>query len=220
MKSSIGKSWQEQLQQELQQSYFLQLSDAVHQAYQVETVFPPIHNLFSAFSLTSFSDVRLVILGQDPYHKEGQAHGLAFSVPHNVTIPPSLLNIYRELKTDIGLPISTSGDLTHWAKQGVLLLNSTLTVRAGKAGSHRQLGWEKFTDAVIKDISKQKEHIVFMLWGNHAQAKSSLIDATKHLILTAPHPSPLSAYRGFFGCKHFSKANIYLKNHNISPIQW
>ncbi len=220
MHVKIEDSWKDALAGEFEKPYFVALAGAVREAYRTEAVFPPPGDLFSAFTLTPFSQVKVVILGQDPYHGPKQAHGLAFSVQDGVAIPPSLLNIYKEIKADIGSSIPLTGDLSHWAKQGVLLLNSTLTVRAGEAGSHRPYGWERFTDAVIETLSKEKEHIVFMLWGSHAQAKASLIDETKHLILTAPHPSPLSAYRGFMGCRHFSKANEYLKNHKLPPINW
>lgn len=216
----IENSWKMALADEFDKPYFVALVDNVRKAYQNEAVFPPPSDLFSAFKLTPFSQVKVVVLGQDPYHGAGQAHGLAFSVRDDVAVPPSLVNIYKEIRDDVGTTMPTSGDLTHWAKQGVLLLNSSLTVRAGEAGSHRPLGWEQFTDAVIRAISDKKEHVVFLLWGSHAQAKSALIDTNKHLILTAPHPSPLSAYRGFFGCKHFSKTNVYLQRHCISPINW
>ncbi len=220
MHVKIENEWKEVLANEFGKPYFLTLADTVRKAYQNESVFPPPADLFSAFALTSFSQVKVVILGQDPYHGPKQAHGLAFSVRDGVAVPPSLVNIYKEIRDDIGTSMPGSGDLSHWAKQGVLLLNSTLTVRAGEAASHRPFGWEKFTDAVIQTISDKKEHAVFLLWGSHAQAKTSLIDSSKHLILTAPHPSPLSSYRGFFGCKHFSKTNEYLQKHNLSPINW
>lgn len=220
MEVRIEKSWKEVLTGEFGKPYFLALAKAVREAYQNEAVFPPPADLFSAFALTPFSQVKVVILGQDPYHGPKQAHGLAFSVRDGVAVPPSLVNIYKEIRDNIGTSMPDSGDLSHWAKQGVLLLNSTLTVRAGEAASHRSFGWEKFTDAVIQTISDKKEHVVFLLWGSHAQAKASLIDSSKHLILTAPHPSPLSSYRGFFGCKHFSKTNEYLQKHYLSPINW
>lgn len=220
MDVKIEKEWEKILADEFEKPYFIALANAVREAYRTEVVFPPPADLFSAFALTPFSEVRVVILGQDPYHGPGQAHGLAFSVQDGVAVPPSLVNIYKEINDDVGPPIATGGNLTHWAKQGVLLLNSSLTVRAGEAGSHRIFGWEKFTDAVIQTISEEKEHVVFLLWGSHAQAKSVLIDSKKHHILTAPHPSPLSAYRGFFGSKHFSKTNKYLKQHNLPPIDW
>ena len=176
--------------------------------------------VFNAFELCPFDSVKVVILGQDPYHGVNQAHGLAFSVQDSITIPPSLKNIYKELEKDLGTPISKSGNLERWAKQGVLLLNTTLTVESGKAGSHQGWGWETFTDAVIQKISDTKENIVFLLWGKYAQEKGKIIDAGKHLVLTAAHPSPLSAYNGFFGCQHFSKTNIYLRKQNINEIIW
>jgi uracil-DNA glycosylase len=216
----IEKSWGKALESELKEPYFKELMSAVREAYRTHTVYPPVEDLFSAFALTPFSEVKVVILGQDPYHGEGQAHGLAFSVRDGVAVPPSLRNIYKEISSNIGTPPPASGNLTRLAKQGVLLLNNTLTVRTNEAGSHRTYGWEKFTDAVIANIGNKKTDIVFMLWGAQAQSKIPLIDNTKHLILTAPHPSPLSAYRGFFGCKHFSKANEYLIQHNALPIKW
>lgn len=188
--------------------------------YENLIVYPPQELIFNAFEHCHFEDVKVVILGQDPYHGEGQAHGLAFSVPDGIKKPPSLQNIYKELYSTIDRTIPESGNLERWAAQGVLLLNTTLTVEAGKAGSHRGLGWEQFTDAVIQAISDKKEHVVFMLWGNDAKQKGKNIDTAKHLILTAPHPSPLSAHTGFFGCKHFSRANEYLKEHGKKPIVW
>lgn len=220
MEINIGNSWREVLLSEFEKPYFGNLISAVSEAYRAEIVYPLPADLFSAFELTPFEKVKVVILGQDPYHGEGQAHGLAFSVQTGVTVPPSLLNIYKEIASDIDTNLPNSGDLTRWAKQGVLLLNSTLTVRKGKAGSHRQLGWEQFTDTVIKLISEKNKPVVFILWGNQAIAKSHLIDNSKHFICTASHPSPLSAYRGFFGCRHFSKTNCYLKKTKQTPIVW
>ncbi|SOD69637.1 uracil-DNA glycosylase [Alysiella filiformis] len=186
-----------------------------------QTIYPPASDVFNAFRHTPFADVKVVILGQDPYHNENQAHGLAFSVRHGLAIPPSLLNIYKELADDIvGFRQPEHGCLTHWADQGVLLLNTVLTVRAHQAHSHANLGWEKFTDFVIAQLNQHREHLVFMLWGSHAQKKGAFINRNKHLVLQAPHPSPLSAYRGFFGCKHFSQANDYLQQHHIKPIDW
>ncbi len=220
MNQQQEQTWATVLASELEQSYYQSLLRRVNEAYQTQTVFPPQHELFAAFTYCPLPATKVVILGQDPYHGEGQAHGLAFSVPEGVKIPPSLKNIYKELSSDLGLPPKTSGNLLPWAKQGVLLLNATLTVTQGQPGSHHEFGWEIFTDTVIKTISKQKEHVVFMLWGKYAAAKAGLIDETKHLILTAPHPSPLSAYTGFFGCKHFSKANLYLKQQSLPTITW
>jgi uracil-DNA glycosylase len=220
MNVQMESSWKTALTSEFEKEYFTSLTTKVREAYLTTTVFPPPKLLFNAFSHCPFNQVSVVILGQDPYHNIGQAHGLAFSVPEGVAIPPSLVNIYKELGTDIGKPIPQTGNLEQWANQGVLLLNTTLTVRAHEAGSHHGLGWEQFTDAVIKTISEQKEHIVFLLWGAPAIKKQELIDTTKHLILTAPHPSPLSAYRGFFGCKHFSQTNTYLQQYGRREIIW
>jgi uracil-DNA glycosylase len=185
-----------------------------------QTIFPPEPLIYNALNTTAFGDVRVVILGQDPYHGAGQAHGLSFSVPHGVRPPPSLKNIYKELARAPGIEIPAHGDLTAWARQGVLLLNTTLTVREGAAASHAGQGWDIFTDAIIRAINDQRRHVVFMLWGSHAQKKGAFIDAQKHLILTAPHPSPLSAHRGFIGCGHFTKANDYLAAHNMGTIDW
>lgn len=204
----------------MQKSYFKDLIKSVDIAYKNRTVFPIKDKIFAAFEYCPLDDVKVVIIGQDPYHGAGQAHGLCFSVPDGEKIPPSLRNIYKELQSDIGKEIPTSGNLEHWAKQGVLLLNATLTVEEGQAGFHQGWGWETFTDKVIKTISKQKEHVVFLLWGKYAQDKANLIDESKHLILKSTHPSPLSAHRGFLGCKHFSKTNEYLKKHSISEIKW
>lgn len=220
MNEQIESSWKKVLANEFSTSYFLLLTKAVGSTYLKQTVFPPQQLLFNAFTQCPFNRIKVVILGQDPYHGEGQAHGLAFSVPNGVVIPPSLRNIFKEINSDVGPTVFTSGNLENWAKQGVLLLNSTLTVESGKAGSHHALGWEQFTDAVIAKISVKKEHVVFLLWGAYAQNKRVLIDETKHLVLTAPHPSPLSAYRGFLGCQHFSQTNSYLINHGYTPIIW
>lgn len=220
MKVKIEESWREVLQTEFDKEYFENLVDFVRNAYKTTLVYPKGNKIFNAFNLCSFKGTKVVIIGQDPYHEEGQAHGLCFSVPKDINIPPSLVNIYKEIENDLGVKPSNSGDLTRWAQQGVLLLNSTLTVEAHKAGSHQNKGWEVFTDEVIKILSEKKEHLVFLLWGAFAIKKSSLIDKTKHLVLSSPHPSPLSAYRGFFGNKHFSKTNEYLIQNNISPIQW
>lgn len=217
----IELSWKEALGDEFAKAYFRELSKKVRAAYlDSQPVFPPPKLVFNALNLCPYDNVQVVILGQDPYHGKGQAHGLAFSVPEGTPIPPSLQNIYKEIRDDVGLPLPSSGDLTRWAKQGVLLLNATLTVQGGCAGSHQGLGWERFTDAVIKRISDEKEHVVFLLWGKFAQEKEALINAGKHLVLKAPHPSPFSAHSGFFGCKHFSKTNKYLLESGQKPIQW
>lgn len=220
MKTDLGKTWNKHMKSEMQKSYFLDLLRAIDVSYKKTTVFPTKEYIFNAFKHCPFEDVRVVILGQDPYHGAGQAHGLSFSVPDGVNIPPSLRNIYKELASDIGKQIPESGNLEHWAKQGVLLLNSTLTVEEGLAGFHQGWGWETFTDEVIQNISDKKEHVVFLLWGKFAQDKAKLVDETKHLILKAPHPSPLSSHRGFFGCQHFSQTNTYLSMHNLAPINW
>jgi uracil-DNA glycosylase len=216
----LEPSWKDKLASELEKPYFTELRERVRQAYLERTVYPHPQNVFRAFALCPFASVRVVILGQDPYHGPGQAHGLSFSVPDDVRIPPSLKNIYKEIADDVGTPIPESGDLERWAKQGVLLLNATLTVEQGQPGSHQGWGWEEFTNAVIETISTESEHVVFLLWGKYAQAKESLIDESKHLVLKAPHPSPFSAHSGFFGCRHFSQANAYLKAHGRSPIEW
>lgn len=222
MSVQIEKSWKTQLADEFEKDYFKQLTAEVRADYLLAEppIYPPAPLVFNAFNLTPFEEVRVVILGQDPYHGPGQAMGLSFSVPSKIPLPPSLQNIYKEIADDIGTPIATSGDLSRWAAQGVLLLNATLTVAHKQAGSHQGRGWERFTDQVIKKISEEREHVVFMLWGAFAGAKADLIDESKHLVLKAPHPSPLSAHRGFFGCKHFSQANQYLQAHNREPISW
>ena len=216
------ETWRQALGAEKSQPYFQNILARVQAERDAGlTIFPPAADVFNAFKLTEFADVRVVILGQDPYHNVGQAHGLAFSVREGVQIPPSLVNIYKELAGDIaGFHTPKHGCLNHWAQQGVLLLNTVLTVRAHQAHSHAQFGWETFTDRVISQINAHRQNVVFMLWGSHAQKKGAMIDRTKHLVLTAPHPSPLSAYRGFFGCKHFSQANDYLKQFNYQPIDW
>lgn len=221
MNTSIEPSWNDVLESEFELPYFKTLSEIVRTAYLgSDPVYPPQKSVFNAFELCLFENVKVVILGQDPYHGAGQAHGLCFSVQDGVRVPPSLQNIYKEIKGDLGIEIPQSGSLERWAKQGVLLLNATLTVEAGKPGSHQKIGWETFTDAVIKKISDEKEHVVFLLWGKYAQDKGAHIDIEKHLVLKAPHPSPLSAYTGFFGCKHFSKTNEYLKQYDQKPIEW
>ena len=220
MEVKIEKSWQQALQTEFDKPYFEQLVRFVKHEYATQTIFPPARQIFNAFDSCPLDDVRVVILGQDPYHGVGQAHGLCFSVNDGVPFPPSLLNICKEMADDMGKPMPASGNLQYLANQGVLLLNATLTVRSGQAGTHQGKGWETFTDAVIKAISDSKQNVVFLLWGAYAGGKSKFIDATKHLILKAPHPSPLSSYRGFFGCKHFSRANAYLQQHGLPPIKW
>jgi uracil-DNA glycosylase len=219
---AISESWKPIIQAEIDKPYFKELYLFLKQQQaEGKIIFPPTPQIFSAFDYTPFNDTRVVIIGQDPYHGVGQAHGLCFSVNKGVKVPPSLINIYKEIKTDIeGFNIPAHGDLSHWAKQGVLLLNATLTVEKDKAGSHQGKGWEVFTDAVIKAISNHKEHVVFILWGKFAQSKVCLIDDSKHLILMAAHPSPLSAYNGFWGCKHFSKTNDYLKLHQLPIVNW
>ncbi len=217
----IEDSWKRVLSDEFNAEYFSNLKQFLIEEKTKYTIYPPSQLIFSAFDKTPFDKVKVVILGQDPYHGEGQAQGLCFSVPNGIRIPPSLVNIFKELNTDIGCNIPKSGDLHKWADQGVLLINATLTVRAHQAGSHQKKGWERFTDAVIQKISAEKEHVVFILWGNYAQGKSKFIDTTKHLIIKSVHPSPLSANRGgFFGTKPFSKTNKYLLSENISPINW
>ncbi|MBN2683241.1 MAG: uracil-DNA glycosylase [Bacteroidales bacterium] len=220
MQPQIEESWKVALAEEFASDYFIKLKDFLITEKASYTIYPDGSKIFAAFNYTPFNKVKVVILGQDPYHGEGQAHGLCFSVPHGVKPPPSLVNIYKELNADLGIPIPSHGNLEHWAKQGVLLLNATLTVRANAAGSHQKKGWENFTDAAIKKISENLENVVFLLWGRYAQNKESLIDNNKHLILKTVHPSPLSAYNGFFGCKHFSKTNLFLKSKGIKEIVW
>lgn len=221
MHVDIENSWKKALGDEFELPYFDELSRTVREAYlATPPIFPPANLVFNAFDLCPFDQIKVVILGQDPYHGVGQAHGLCFSVQDGVKVPPSLKNIYKELQSDLNIPLSNSGNLERWAKQGVLLLNATLTVEANKPGSHQGLGWEQFTDTVIQKISDEKEHIVFLLWGKYAQMKGEKIDRQKHLVLTAPHPSPFSAYTGFLGCKHFSKTNEYLMKHEKKPIAW
>lgn len=215
------KTWKEAIGEEKSQRYFQQILQFVKQERERgKIIFPPANEVFSAFSLTEFSEVKVVILGQDPYHGLHQAHGLAFSVKPPVMPPPSLVNIYKELSTDIGFHIPEHGYLIDWAKQGVLLLNTVLTVEQGKAHSHAAIGWEQFTDQVIAKLNQHRENLVFLLWGSHAQKKGQFIDRNRHCVLSAPHPSPLSAHRGFLGCRHFSKANAYLASHGIQGIEW
>ena len=217
----IEASWKQHLEDEFVKPYFAQLTESVRNEYKNGLCFPPAKLVFNAFNLCPFDKVKVVILGQDPYHEQGQAMGLSFSVPEGIMLPPSLQNIYKEIQSDLGKPIPTSGDLTRWAKQGVLLLNATLTVRAHAANSHQALGWQNFTDAAIAALSNRREHVVFMLWGGYAKKKASLIDSSKHCILSSGHPSPLSANRGYwFGNKHFSKANAYLASVGKESINW
>ncbi|MCR5793144.1 MAG: uracil-DNA glycosylase [Lachnospiraceae bacterium] len=219
--SAISNDWLEAMKPEFQQPYYKNLYEFVKKEYSEAVVYPPSNDIYNAFHLTPLSEVKVVILGQDPYHEQNQAHGLSFSVPTNQrVIPPSLQNIYKELEDDLGCNIPNNGYLVKWAKQGVLLLNTVLTVRAHNANSHKGKGWEQFTDAVIREVNKQERPIVYMLWGRPAQSKIPMLTNPKHLILKAPHPSPLSAYRGFFGCKHFSQANAFLMKHGIEPIDW
>lgn len=216
----FGNDWQTLLKPEFESDYYLKLRDFLKEEYSCHTVYPDMYDIFNAFKYTSYSDVKIVILGQDPYHQPGQAHGLAFSVKQGINPPPSLVNIYKELKSDLGIDIPSHGCLQKWAKQGVLLLNTSLTVRAGEPMSHKNHGWEIFTDSVIKILNNRSKPIIFMLWGSFARSKKILISSPPHFILEAAHPSPLSAYNGFFGCKHFSKANEILKSIGVEPIDW
>ncbi len=216
----IDESWKTALEDEFNKPYFQELKSFLVAEKSKHTVYPPGSRIFAAFDATPFDNVKVVILGQDPYHGAGQAHGLCFSVPKGVQKPPSLLNICKELNTDLGIPIAKHGNLEKWAKQGVLLLNATLTVRANMAGSHQNRGWETFTNAAIEKLSEQKSGLIFILWGAYAQAKEQIIDTSKHHILKAPHPSPLSVHRGFFGCRHFSKTNELLIKQGKTPIDW
>lgn len=222
MDVKIEKSWKKNLEQEFNKPYFLSLADFIRREYSDRNtpVYPPAGKIFEAFNLTPFDEVKVVIIGQDPYHGEGQANGLCFSVNPGVSFPPSLLNIFKEIQDETGKPIPADGDLTRWAKQGVLLLNSSLTVKQHQPKSHSNIGWENLTDAAVKKLAEQREGIVFMLWGSDAIRKGSFIDRTKHLVLTSPHPSPLSAYRGFFGNRHFLTANEYLVKNGKNPIDW
>jgi uracil-DNA glycosylase len=221
MDVKIEESWKTVLKDEFSKPYFQQIPLHLKtEKAQGKTIYPPGSLIFNAFNTTAFTAVKVVILGQDPYHGYGQAHGLCFSVPYGVPPPPSLVNIFKEMKEDLGLEIPNHGNLTHWAEQGVFLLNASLTVRAGEPMSHSKIGWAQFTDMVIKKISDHKEHVVFLLWGKFAQEKRVLIDETKHCILRSVHPSPLSAHAGFFGCKHFSKTNEYLMSKGIDPVDW
>jgi len=219
-KVDIEPSWYNLLENEFEKKYFTKLRSFIKNEYSTKVIFPPPKLIFNAFNLTPVNKVKVIIIGQDPYHGEGQAHGLSFSVPTGIKIPPSLMNIYKELNTDVNKSIPNHGLLEDWASQGVLLLNSVLTVESGKANSHKNIGWEKFTESVISLISKKKESLVFLLWGNYAHKKEDFIESNNHLILKSVHPSPLSAYNGFFGSKHFSKANNFLKKNNIKEIVW
>ncbi len=221
MDVKIEPTWKQQLGAEFDKPYFATLAEQVRQAYRMGPCFPPSRLVFNAFNLCPFDEVKVVIMGQDPYHEPGQAMGLSFSVPEGVAIPPSLQNIFKEIQADLGKPLPTSGNLTRWASQGVLLLNATLTVQAHVANSHQGLGWSVFTDAAIRALSANREHLVFMLWGGYARSKRSLIDGQRHLILESVHPSPLSANRGgWFGNHHFSKCNAYLQSHGMTGIDW
>lgn len=217
----IESSWREVLKEEFEKEYFKNLTEFVRNEYSGNTpIYPPARLIFNAFDHCPFDKVKVVILGQDPYHGAGQANGLCFSVNRGIQFPPSLMNIFKEISSDTGAPIPQDGDLTRWSDQGVLLLNATLTVRAAQAGSHQRRGWEEFTDAAIRQLASLRENIVFILWGIYAQKKGAFIERAKHLVLTSPHPSPLSAYQGFFGNHHFSKANQYLTEHGKAPIIW
>ena len=216
----ITNDWQQPLEVEFKKPYYKDLYKKVLEEYRSRQIFPNPDDIFNAFHLTPLKDVKVVILGQDPYHNDGQAHGLCFSVKPDVEVPPSLVNIYKELQDDLGCRIPNNGYLVKWAKQGVLMFNTVLTVRAHQANSHRGIGWEQFTDAVIRAVDAQDRPIVFLLWGRPAQMKKSMLHNPKHLILEAPHPSPLSAYRGFFGCKHFSQTNAFLEKNGLAPIDW
>jgi uracil-DNA glycosylase len=216
----LEPSWKELLREEFDKQYFKSLSEFVHQEYNSSTVYPPAKFIFNALDSLPVEIVKVVILGQDPYHGPGQAHGLSFSVPEGIALPPSLQNIYKELQSDLGVTRSSSGNLERWVKEGVLLLNATLTVRAHQAGSHQNKGWEQFTDAIIHHLADTRKNLVFILWGNYAQKKGSFIDTSKHLVIKSAHPSPLSAYNGFLGSKPFSQTNKYLEDHNQKPINW
>lgn len=221
MDVKIEESWRRQIGEEFDKQYFIDLASFVREEYLRYPCFPPGKLVFNAFNLCPFGQVKVVIIGQDPYHEMGQAMGLSFSVPQGVMMPPSLINIFKEIEGDLGAPMPTDGDLTRWAKQGVLLLNATLTVRAHVAGSHQRRGWEEFTDAAIRALSAHRDHLVFILWGGYARSKRTLIDAKRHLVLESVHPSPLSANRGgWFGNHHFSRCNAYLEQNGIVPIQW
>ena len=220
MNVKIEDSWKKVLGEEFEKPYFAQLTDFVRNEYATTTIYPPAKLIFNAFDHCPFDKVKVVIIGQDPYHGAGQANGLCFSVNKGIAMPPSLVNIFKEIAADTGKPMPTDGDLTRWSDQGVLLLNATLTVRAGNAGSHQRRGWEEFTDAAIRTLAEKRENIVFILWGSYAQRKGAFIDRNKHLVLTSPHPSPLSAYAGFFGNHHFTLTNDFLVKNGKEPIDW
>ena len=220
MEVKIEESWKSVLADEFEKNYFISLTDFVRTEYKTHTIYPPAKLIFNAFDQFPYNKLKVVILGQDPYHGPGQAHGLCFSVPDGVPFPPSLENIFREIEQDLGIPVPRSGNLERWADQGVFLLNATLTVRAHQAGSHQNKGWETFTDKVIHLLAEGRDHLVFLLWVSYAQQKGKFIDKSRHLVLESVHPSPLSAYRGFFGNRHFSQANEYLAGNGIHPIQW
>lgn len=221
MEVKIDASWKEMLKEEFEKDYFRRLTDFVRNEYAGTTpIYPPARLIFNAFDHCPFNEVKVVILGQDPYHGAGQANGLCFSVNKGVKFPPSLQNIFKEIESDTGSPVPQDGDLTRWSDQGVLLLNATLTVREAQAGSHQKRGWEEFTDAAIRALAERRENIVFILWGSYAQKKGAFIDRNRHLVLSSPHPSPLSAYQGFFGNRHFSRANAYLQEHGKEAIKW
>ena len=216
----LGNDWDDILKGEFESPYYLQIRQFLKSEYSTRTIFPPMHDIFNALKFTPFENTKVVILGQDPYHEPGQAHGLSFSVKKGVKIPPSLVNIYKELHDDIGMEIPSHGELTSWAKQGVLLLNATLTVRQAQANSHQKIGWATFTDNVIKHLNNSPRPIVFLLWGSNARSKKAYITNKNHLVLESVHPSPLSAYNGFFGCRHFSRANSFLEETGQAPINW
>ena len=220
MNVKIDESWKRELAAEFEKEYFAKLTEFVRNEYATTTVYPPAKLIFNAFDHCPFDKVKVVIIGQDPYHGVGQANGLCFSVNKGIAMPPSLVNIFKEIAADTGKPIPTDGDLTRWSDQGVLLLNATLTVRAGNAGSHQRRGWEDFTDAAIRILAEKRKNLVFILWGSYAQRKGAFIDRERHLVLTSPHPSPLSAYAGFFGNHHFTLTNDYLTKHGETPIEW
>lgn len=221
MNVQIDETWKEKLSNEFEKPYFLQLTEQVRREYTTGTCYPPGKQIFNAFNLCPFDQVKVVIIGQDPYHEPGQAHGLSFSVQEGIQFPPSLQNIFKEIHDDLGTPIPTSGDLSRWAKQGVLLLNATLTVRAHQANSHASLGWQNFTDAAIQVLAREREHIVYMLWGGYARSKAYMIDKQRNMVLESVHPSPLSANRGgWFGLHQFSRCNTYLQEQGLTPIEW
>ena len=220
MEIRIEESWKRELAEEWEKDYFVRLTQFVREEYATKQIFPPGRQIFAAFNSTPFHEVKVVILGQDPYHDVGQANGLCFSVNDGIQFPPSLRNIFKEIESDIGTPVPPSGDLSRWAKQGVLLLNATLTVEAHRAGSHQRHGWEQFTDRVIAHLAEHRDNLVFILWGSYAIGKGAFIDRNRHLVLTSVHPSPLSAHRGFFGNHHFSRTNQYLIEHGKTPIEW